>query len=53
MGNTRSLSLDVDAKYQSTISDTGSKLTQSDPHNLTNAAAGRNERHSKKPQNIT
>lgn len=53
MGNTMSLSLGIDETYQSTISDAGSKLTQSDPHNLTNAAAWRNERHPKKPQNIT
>jgi hypothetical protein len=39
MGNTMSLSLGIDATYQSTISDAGSKLTQSDPHNLANAAA--------------
>lgn len=53
MGNTMSLSLGIDATYQSTISDAGTKLTQSDPHKLTNAAAWRNERHSTKPQNIT
>ena len=38
MGNTMSLSPGIDATYQSTISDAGSKLTQSDPHNLTNPA---------------
>ena len=53
MGNTMSLSLGIDATYQSTISNVGLKLTQSNPHNLTNATAWRNERHSTKPQNIT
>jgi hypothetical protein len=53
MGNTMSLSLGIDATYQSTISDAGSNLTQADPHNLINAAAWRNERRLTKPQNIT
>jgi hypothetical protein len=38
MDNTMSLSLGIDATYQSTISDAGSNLTQADLHNLANAA---------------
>jgi hypothetical protein len=38
MGNTMSLSLGIDATYQSTISYAGSNLTQADLHNLANAA---------------
>jgi hypothetical protein len=38
MGNTMSLSLGIDATYQTTVSDAGSNLTQADLHNLANAA---------------
>jgi hypothetical protein len=38
MGNTMSLSLGIDATYQTTVRDAGSNLTQADLHNLANAA---------------
>jgi hypothetical protein len=38
MGNTMSLSLGIDATYQTAVSDAGLNLTQADLHNLANAA---------------
>jgi hypothetical protein len=38
MGSTMSLSLGIDATYQTAVSDAGLNLTQADLHNLANAA---------------